>query len=892
MRLNAALEGRYRVERWLGEGGMATVYLARDQRHNRPVALKVLKPDLAAAMGAERFLAEIETTARLRHPHILPLFDSGEADGFLFYVMPYVEGETLQERLDREKQLPVAEAVKIAAAVAAALQTAHEAGVVHRDVKPANILLGAGGPLVADFGIALAVEGAVGATRLTETGLRVGTPHYMSPEQATGDETVGRASDTFALACVLYQMLVGEPPYTGRTAQAILGKLVAGAPVSATAARRSVPPNVDAAIQKALERLPADRFGEVEDFAKALADPSFRHGEANGVSAATNRRWQVGAFAVGAAAVALALVSTWALTRSAPPAPTLRVSIALPEPRTGSLGTIGLSRDGSALVYEGPSEVGTHQLWVRRWSELNASPLPGTVGGVHGSFSPDGREISYMDRGSRDQSGLTGSRADRLMVTSLDGGVPRVLHEPIMGYPRWGADGYVYFMDRETGGISRIAGEGGSVQRITERQEGEQTPHYNPWFVEEGDAVLFVVSVGGTQQIRAVDLGSREITTLVSGGVRPHPTSTGHLVYMTPAGVLTAAPFDAEEMVVTGAAVPLVDGLVYRVSYSSLALSENGTLVYTTRGRSTRYQPVWVDRGGRATPIDPEWGYDPGRAPGLSLSPDGTRLAFSMMGDVTEDVWIKELPRGALTRLTVSEYAERPRWTQDGRITYVSPNRLGPGALYARSGDGTGSAELLLSHEKAIAEGVLSRTGDWLIARVGMGFGGPNFGMDVIGIGPGVDSESIPLIVTEFDESSVMLSPDGRWLTYVSDETGRNEIYVRPFPGVDAGKWGVSVGGGGMPLWSRDGGRIFYVNAAREMVEARISTTPSFAVRDRESLFAIGRDLRIGQSGNYTLYDITPDDERFVMLRREERETEELILVLNWFEELKERVPR
>jgi serine/threonine-protein kinase len=173
-----------------------------------------------------------------------------------------------------------------------------------------------------------------------------------------------------------------------------------------------------------------------------------------------------------------------------------------------------------------------------------------------------------------------------------------------------------------------------------------------------------------------------------------------------------------------------------------------------------------------------------------------------------------------------------------------------------------------------------------------MGVGGPNFGMDVIGIRPGVDSESIPLIVTEFDESSVMLSPDGRWLTYVSDETGRNEIYVRPFPGVDAGKWGVSVGGGGMPLWSRDGGRIFYVNAAREMVEARISTTPSFAVRDRESLFAIGRDLWIGQSGNYTVYDITPDDERFVMLRREERETEELILVLNWFEELEARVPR
>ena len=210
-RLNAALSGRYAIERELGEGGMATVYLAKDLKHNRNVALKVLKPELAAVVGAERFLAEIETTANLQHPHILPLFDSGEADSFLFYVMPFIEGETLQDRLDREKQLPIDEALGIATAVANALQTAHDAGVVHRDIKPANILLSRGEPLVADFGIALAV-GAAGGNRLTETGLSVGTPFYMSPEQATGDQMIGPASDTYALACVLYEMLVGEPP--------------------------------------------------------------------------------------------------------------------------------------------------------------------------------------------------------------------------------------------------------------------------------------------------------------------------------------------------------------------------------------------------------------------------------------------------------------------------------------------------------------------------------------------------------------------------------------------------------------------------------------------------------------------------------------------------------
>ncbi|MEJ2204190.1 MAG: serine/threonine-protein kinase, partial [Gemmatimonadota bacterium] len=276
-RLNTALDGSYAIDRQVGEGGMATVFLAQDLKHKRNVALKVLKPELSAVVGAERFLGEIETTASLQHPHILPLFDSGEADGLLFYVMPFVEGETLRERLEREGQLPVDEAVRIATAVASALDYAHRAGVVHRDIKPANILLQDGQPVVSDFGIALAV-GAAGGSRLTETGLSVGTPFYMSPEQATGDQTIGPPSDIYAVAAVLYEMLVGEPPYLGKTAQAVLGKILQGDPVSATTARKSIPANVDAAIRKALEKLPADRFATADGFAQALADSGFRHG--------------------------------------------------------------------------------------------------------------------------------------------------------------------------------------------------------------------------------------------------------------------------------------------------------------------------------------------------------------------------------------------------------------------------------------------------------------------------------------------------------------------------------------------------------------------------------------------------------------------------------------
>src|SRR5687768_8712128 len=268
-RLNAALQGRYRIERELGVGGMATVYLATDLKHHRKVALKVLKPELAAVVGAERFLAEIQTTANLQHPNILPLFDSGEADSFLFYVMPFVEGESLRDRLDREHQLPVDDAVETAKRLAEALDYAHRKGVIHRDIKPANVLLLDGKPVISDFGIALAV-GVAGGGRLTETGLSLGTPHYMSPEQATGDAHVGPATDIYALGCVLYEMLVGDPPYVGSTAQAVLGKIITAEPEPVARHRKNVPQNVDAAIRKALEKVPADRFESATAIANAV----------------------------------------------------------------------------------------------------------------------------------------------------------------------------------------------------------------------------------------------------------------------------------------------------------------------------------------------------------------------------------------------------------------------------------------------------------------------------------------------------------------------------------------------------------------------------------------------------------------------------------------------
>ena len=390
-RLNAALEGRYRVERQIGEGGMATVYLAHDERHNRNVALKVLKAELAAVVGAERFLAEVETTAKLTHPRILPLHDSGEADGFLFFVAPYIEGDTLRDKIDREKQLSVEEALTITEKVASALDYAHEHGVVHRDIKPGNILLSERGePTVADFEIALAVAHA-GGGRVTETGLSVGTPHYMSPEQATGDRDVDPRTDVYALGCVLYEMLVGDPPYQGSTAQAVLAKILTDPTPAPTKVRLSTPPNVDAAIRKALEKLPADRFTTAQDFSQALGDAGFRHGDLVAVEGTPdaspwNRLTTVG-WSVATVAI---LAFGWLLLRPEPPQPVSRQVLST-EGWAGLDAEFGryaaIAPDGSSMILP----VGG-QLALKMRGSTEITPIPGTEGGRDVVYSPDGEE--------------------------------------------------------------------------------------------------------------------------------------------------------------------------------------------------------------------------------------------------------------------------------------------------------------------------------------------------------------------------------------------------------------------------------------------------------------------------------------------------------------------
>jgi len=452
-RLGAVLADRYAIERELGQGGMATVYLAHDVRHDRPVALKVLRAELAAVIGAERFLAEIKTTANLQHPHILPLFDSGSADSFLFYVMPYVEGESLRERLSREKQLPVDEALRIATEVAGALDYAHRHGVVHRDIKPENILLHEGQALVADFGIALAVSRSEGGARLTETGMSLGTPHYMSPEQAMGEREITPKADVYALGCVLYEMLLGEPPFTGPTAQAVVAKVMTEKPGPIVARRERVPVNVEDAVFTALEKLPADRYASAAQFAEALAgsgtSPLYTMRVARGATLPWLNDWRSWAsIGVAAAAIVVAgvLVSRGGGGRDA----LARVSFTQQTFVPQAIFNARFAPDGQTIVYSAALEGNTPHLYAIRHDYPEPSPL-----------GPADTHLLAISS-SGDLAVLVGARFVRhrlftgtLAQMPLGGGAPREILNDVREAD-WVPDGSALAIIHEVNGKDRL----------------------------------------------------------------------------------------------------------------------------------------------------------------------------------------------------------------------------------------------------------------------------------------------------------------------------------------------------------------------------------------------------------------------------------------------------
>jgi Tol biopolymer transport system component/tRNA A-37 threonylcarbamoyl transferase component Bud32 len=867
-RLSAALADRYRIERELGQGGMATVFLAEDLKHKRKVALKVLKPELAAVLGADRFVQEITTTAALQHPHILPLFDSGTADGFLYYVMPFIQGETLRDKLNRETQLGVDESVKIATDVADALHYAHTQGVIHRDIKPENILLANGRPMVADFGIALAVSAAAGG-RMTETGLSLGTPHYMSPEQATAEKEISARSDVYSLASVLYEMLAGQPPHSGGSAQQIIMKIITEAAAPVTQLRRTVPPNVTAALAKALEKLPADRFASAREFADALANPRFvTAGGSPLVGMAAARAGLPRSAFVATAGVAVAAVAgmIWALQRptAIPLAPVVRVPVDLtPGDRLGATAAsiLAISPQGDHLAYlvQGTAHM---RLMIRRTGELGARELVQGAS-TQPAFSPDGRWLALAQ----------GTKASKV---SVEGGSTIPLGDTpgaMRGLAWSGPDTILLGTDR---GMFAIPSHGGTPRRVA-GVDSTVTALY-PVVLADGASVAYTTGPAmAIRRIAVTSLTSHRTTVLETRAAVALGQFEGHLLYVTATGELSAVPYDDEQQRVTGDPVQLESDIrITSAGAATAALSASGSLWYAS-GQSMGHL-VRVTRGGEETRLLDE--LRAFRHP--RFSPDGKRIAVGVTASAGGDIWLYDLANRTFNPLTTDRNDNfAPEWSSNGSRILFRSSRDGRNGVFWQAADGSGQAELLYQPEDEINEVLLSPDEKWLIYRTAPG----RNNRDIFSVPLDGDRKAVLLVGGPPQESHARFSPNGKWLVYQSDERGRFEVYVRPFPGPGS-RVQISNAGGTEPVWSRSGRRIYYRSLTGGLESAEVTDGATFTVTGRRTEMAPGDYLT---DSTHPSWDLWPDESAFMMVRLAGGEARP-ILVSNWVRVLRERL--
>jgi serine/threonine-protein kinase len=905
-RLVVALGDRYRIVQELGAGGMATVYLADDLKHDRKVAIKVLRPELAAVIGGERFVAEIKTTAALQHPHILPLFDSGEADTFLYYVMPYVEGESLRDRLDRDKQLPVDEAVRIAKAVGSALHYAHERGIVHRDIKPANILLHAGEPVVADFGIAIAIS-AAGGGRLTETGMSVGTPHYMSPEQASADRDVDARSDTYALACVLYEMLAGAPPHTGPSAQAVLMRILTENPRSITEVRRSVPTHVRDALSKGLEKLPADRFASAKGFVDALGDPSFQYQPV--VVDATVQALPV----VRREPAKRPAVQTWlplvalllGITAGAvvfgddggdalPPGPAARFEVGLTEDLTLELPEIiHISPDGRWLAFVGDRDP-VDGIFIREIDDLEFRVLPGTELAVFMDFSPDGQSIVY-------------SHGDgSLHLISVSGGSSREIAsagDERRVFLRWSDDGFIrfYAFSGGDGWLAQVPESGGEAAVLA--GTGGEFAIY-PRSLPDTDVILYVAP--DLQEVQLVDPATDSTWTLIPNAMGAELLPTGEMIYVDGEGGLWAAPFDTGSLGFSADPVPILNGVVISgATAPAFSVSRNGTLVYTRGPTGStgltvdhRLMVVGFDGGRAEVPIAQR------RYRNVRWSPSGDAIAFAALepGDRAGETSLYTYNlalRTATERITREGLQAFPVWSPDGqRVAFLDADRpLGANPQGFGGIEGGDLAILdLATGEVTRAEAAAGQDVPYVWTNTGeiVYAGGPDIASsDLLIARPDQGELRETYLNVDGDLGAATVSPDGRWAAFrTSREVGEGvEIVVRSFP-EPGPPIPVSNGWGDRPRWSADGSAIYYWKSQSpldSLMRARVRTEPEFRVLSNELVL----------TGNFELtgtWDLHPAGDRFIIAvpaadvaLEEGVEPEPIrhLAVVNWFTELR-----
>jgi len=887
-RLESALADRYKIERKLGEGGMATVYLAEDIKHGRKVAIKILRPELAAVIGAERFLAEIKTTANLQHPHILALFDSGEADGFLYYVMPFIDGETLREKLERERQLGVTEAVRIAKEVADALDYAHRKGVIHRDIKPGNILLHDGRAVVADFGIALAIS-AAGGGRMTETGLSLGTPHYMSPEQASADRDLSARSDVYSLGCVLYEMIAGQPPHTGPSAQSILVRILTANPTPLTELRHTVPAHVSAAVTKSIEKLPADRFDSAKEFMVALDDAAFAYSPAAPrtasmatpapVRAAPRRRGVVPGLA--ASTVLFAGLAAWGwLGGGGDPVSQgvtrLMLDVGIPAAAFQSFTKVAVSGDGRTFVVhrrDGPASV----LYVRGAHEIDFRPLPDTEGAIDPVLSTDGDWIVYVQDGTLMRVASTGSAPLSMLTAAADGS--GAITDGV-NWPQWAADGSVTFSAGFQ--LYRVPGGGG-----VPRPEGSGASTGIAVALPGGRAAIG--QTGATGPISLIDFETDSITPLIEQGTYPvYVEALEAIVYAHPNDGLFVQRFDVRKRELIGGPTPVLPGVTGRF----FSLSETGTLVYragmsrAARFTRTESQLVLLEMvtGGLDTIRIPP------RAIGRArVSPDGKWIAFDQVNPEGDHLYLYDLERRTgPTQFTFDGDNLNPVWSPESDRVAFSSQRDGTVGLniFVKSIASGAAAERLTEGDNP------QIPTDWADGAIAFSTSRGRSGVDLWWVDPAAPDSPTEFLSEETAEYGMDISPDGQWVAYTSTETGNLAVYVRQFPS-GLGQQRVSEDGGSWPRWSPDGGTIYYLfgsstatSTQRAVMATDVRLAPNFSVIETRTVF----------EGSVNSFDAHPDDARLLieeLLPRgaptpdADATSESFVVILNWFDEVR-----
>jgi eukaryotic-like serine/threonine-protein kinase len=885
--------GPYQILSALGAGGMGEVYRAHDTKLNRDVALKVL-PDAFASDPDRlaRFTREAQTLAALNHPHIAHIHGLEDANGVPALVMELVEGPTLADRI-ATGPIPLDEALPIARQIAEALEAAHEQGIIHRDLKPANIKVRPDGSVkVLDFGLAKAMEPALASSanammsptlslHATQAGIILGTAAYMSPEQAAG-KPVDKRSDLWAFGVVLLEMLTGRRPFAGDTASETMAAVMMKEPDWTTLPAHTPPP-IRKLLRRCLEKDRKRRMADVADARFEIDDALTAPAENPMTMTATSRRARWRSVATLAAALlvggALAIAAMLALRRTAPEGVVTRLEITTPA--SPAPYQFALSPDGRRLAFVAGT-IGPRQLWVRALDQVAAQPLMGTDGAAYPFWSPDSRALGFVASG-------------KLKRVDLTGGAPQILADSLGGGGTWNADGVIVFGAGPGRPLMRVSSSGvGTPVEVTHIAAGQRGGHLGPQFLPDGRHLLFfnVTAAGQPGTVSVASLDSAELTSVVGSSAAAVYAPPGYLLRVSQ-GVLVAQRFDPVHATLSGDPIPVAQAVVENdgAFRSAFSVSSAGVLAHRGGGAGGQRQLVWADRTGKVLgTVGPP---DENAPTSFALSPDGQRVANARIVQGNYDVWLTDVARAVATRFTFDPAGEfSPVWSPDGtQVVFRSTNRKGFGLsdLFIKPANGATDERPFLATPQGKTPLDWSRDGRFfLYANQDQKNLSDLWAMPLTG-----EAKPFPVVQTAFDETQGQFSPDVRWLAYTSNESGRDEVYVRPFPDA-GGKWQVSTGGGSQPRWRPDGKELFYVAADAKLMAVPIGVVPqgrAVTAGAPVALFptrlANGSGISLTGAASRALYAVAADGRFLMNVTVEADHPLPITIVQNWDAALK-----